>query len=241
MVNKILDKLNIEIYADGASIKEFKKFNQQKIIKGFTTNPSLMRKNKITNYKKFAVQVSKIVYPKPISFEVFADDLEEMYNQALVISSWNKNIYVKIPIINSKGKSTLKIINRLLTENIKCNVTAIFDIKQLKPFNQILKTKTNLILSIFCGRIADSGVNPTLMIKKIISKFKKNKKIKILWASTREPFSIINANNNGCHIITVPTEMLPKLKTFGKNNIKYSLETVKTFLKDAKTSMYNIE
>jgi transaldolase len=241
MVNKILDKLKIEIYADGASIKEFKKFNQKKIIKGFTTNPSLMKKNKIINYKKFAVQVSKIVYPKPISFEIFTDDLMEMYNQALIISSWNKNIYVKIPIVNSKGKSTLKIVNRLLSENVKCNVTAIFDIKQLNPFNQILKTKTDLILSVFCGRIADSGINPILTAKKIINKVKKNKKIKILWASTREPFSIINANNNGCHIITVPTEMLPKLKMFGKNNIEYSIETVKTFLKDAKTSMYNIK
>lgn len=240
MVNKILNKLKIKIFADGASVKEFKKFNQQKFIKGFTTNPSLMKKNNIKNYKNFALQVSKIVYPKPISFEVFTDDLDEMYDQALIISSWSKNIYVKIPIINSVGKSTLKVVNRLLSENIKCNVTAIFDINQLKPFNLIAKTKTNLILSVFCGRIADSGIDPNIKIKKILNQFKSNKKIEILWASTREPFSIVNANNNGCHIVTVPTEMLPKLKLFGKNNIKYSLETVRTFLNDAQKSRFKI-
>ena len=240
MVNKILNKIKIKIYADGASIKEFKRFNQQKIIKGFTTNPSLMRKNKVKNYKDFATEVSKIVYPKPISFEVFTDNLDEMYNQALIISSWSKNIYVKIPIVNSKGKSTMKVVNRLLSKNIKCNVTAIFDINQLKPFNSILKTKTNLILSVFCGRIADSGIDPNVKIKKILHQFKSNKKIEILWASTREPFSIINANNIGCHIVTVPTEMIPKLKLFGKDNIKYSLETVKTFLNDAQQSRFKI-
>lgn len=240
MENKILNKIKIKIYADGASIKEFKRFNKQKFIKGFTTNPSLMKKNKIKNYKNFAIQVSKIVYPKPISFEVFTDNLDEMYKQALIISSWSKNIYVKIPIVNSKGKSTMKVVNRLLAENIKCNVTAIFDINQLKPFNFISKTKTNLILSVFCGRIADSGIDPNVKIKKILSQFKSNKKIEILWASTRELFSIINANNSGCHIITVPTEMLPKLKLFGKDNIKYSLETVKTFLNDAQQARFKI-
>ena len=199
-----------------------------------------MKKNNIKNYRNFAIQVSKIVYPKPISFEVFTDDLEEMYNQALIISSWSKNIYVKIPVINSKGKSTLKVVNRLLSKNIKCNVTAIFDLNQLKPFNFISKTKTNLILSVFCGRIADSGLDPNIKIKKVLNKFKSNKKIEILWASTREPFSIVNANYNGCHIITVPTEMLPKLKLFGKNNIKYSLETVRTFLNDAQKSRFKI-
>tara|TARA_A100001011_G_C14311185_1_gene845672 strand:+ start:196 stop:921 length:726 start_codon:yes stop_codon:yes gene_type:complete len=241
MVNKVLNKTKVKIYADGASIKEFKKFNKLKIIKGFTTNPSLMKKNKIISYKNFAIQVSKIVAPKPISFEVITDDLNEMYDQAMTISSWNKNIFVKIPIVNSRGVSTINVITKLLSKNIKCNVTAIFDISQLKPFKLIEKTRTKLILSVFCGRIADSGINPILKVRKFLKKFKKNKKIEILWASTREPFSIINADNIGCHIITVPTEMLPKLKLFGKNNIQYSLETAKAFLKDAQNSKYIIK
>lgn len=240
-MNKILNKLKIDIYADGASIKEFKKINKKKIVKGFTTNPSLMKKNKVSNYKKFALQVSKIVYPKPISFEIFTDDLTEMYRQALIISSWNKNIYVKIPIVNSKGKSTINVISKLLMKNIKCNVTAIFDLNQLKPFEKIKKTKTALILSVFCGRIADSGIDPIPKIKKIVRKFKYNKKIQILWASTREPFSVVSADKVGCHIITVPTEMIPKFNIFGKDNLKYSLETVRTFLKDAQKSNFKIK
>ncbi len=239
-MNKIINKLKINIYADGANIKEFKKLNKLKFIKGFTTNPSLMKKNNITNFKQFAIKVSRIVYPKPVSFEIFTDDLREMYNQSLIISSWYKNIFVKIPIVNSKGKSTIKVVRQLLKKKVKCNVTAIFDLKQLKPFKEIEKTKTSLILSVFCGRIADSGVDPVPKISEIIKKFRHNKNIKVLWASTREPFSIISANNNNCHIITVPTEMIPKLKIFGKNNIRYSLETAKSFLKDAQSSKYSI-
>jgi transaldolase len=162
-----------------------------------------------------------------------------MYEQAIEISSWRSNIYVKIPVINSRGKSSIPIIQKLLNNKIKCNVTAVFDVCQLKPYEKIINSKTDLIISVFSGRIADTGIDPTIKIKEIYEIFKKNSKIKILWASTREPYNVIQAQSCNCKIITVPTEMLSKLENFGKNNIQFSKETVKTFLEDSRSLKFS--
>ncbi len=230
----------IQIYLDGASIEAIKKYKSSRHIKGFTTNPSLMRKEKIRNYKDFALAVLKIEKKKPISFEVFADDINEMKLQAIEIASWGKNVFVKIPITNTKGESTARLINELNEMKIKCNVTAIFTLNQINEVIKINRTNTLNILSVFAGRIADTGRDPSEIILKMISKLKKRKNFKLLWASTREIFNVVEANRIGCHIITVPHELLSKIKLFNKNLNQYSRETVKTFYEDARKSKYKI-
>lgn len=230
----------IDIYADGADIKKIKYFNKQKNIKGITTNPSLMKKAGVTNYLKFVKEVSKIVKTKSVSFEVFSDDIPEMYNQAKKISSFGKNIYVKIPITNTKGKSCIGLIKKLSNERINLNITAILTEDQIKNVIKALNPKSNSIVSIFSGRIADTGRDPIPFIKLALKLKNKKKRIKILWASTREIFNIIQAKNIGCNIITVPTEMLKKLDFFGYSLKKYSLDTVKTFYQDSISSGFKI-
>ena len=230
----------IEIFADGADIKSIKSQLKNKLIKGFTTNPSLMRKSGIKDYEKFCKRVAKLVYPKPISIEVFSDDLNEMYNQAKTISSWNKNIFVKIPITNSKGVSANKIIKKLSNEKINMNITAIFTTKQVMSVFKILNKDSKTILSIFAGRIADSGRDPKITIKKSVKICKRYKKIKILWASTREVYNIIEAVDSGCHIITASNEIINKIKNFNKGLNNFSRETVQMFYNDAKFSGYKI-
>ncbi len=235
------NKLKINIYLDGASINAIKKYKSSKYIKGFTTNPSLMRKENIKDYKKFANSILKIEKIKPISFEVFADDLEEMKLQAQEIASWGKNVFVKIPVTNTKGISTVNLIKELNQKKIKCNVTAIFTMQQ---FDNIIKnnnTKTENILSIFAGRIADTGVDPENLLKKMLLKLKHKKNFKLLWASTREILNIIQADKIGCNIITVPYELFSKINLLNKDLKNYSLETVKTFYNDALKSKYKIK
>lgn len=235
------NKLKINIYLDGASIDAIKKYKSSKYIEGFTTNPSLMRKEGIKDYKKFANTILKIEKKKPISFEVFADDLAEMKLQAQEIASWGKNVYVKIPITNTNGVSTVNLIKELNQKKIKCNVTAIFTMEQ---FNNIIKnnnTRTENILSVFAGRIADTGVDPEKLLKKMLLKLKNKKNFKLLWASTREIFNIVQANRIGCDIITVPYELFSKINLFNKDLKRYSLETVKTFYFDALKSKYKIK
>ena len=235
-----MKKLKIEIYADGAEIKEITKLSKINYIKGFTTNPSLMRKSGITNYEKFCKDALKISKNKPISFEVFSDDLKEIKNQALKIASWSKNIYVKIPITNTKNISTNTIIKELNQKDVKLNITAIFTKKQIDNVLKNINKKTNCILSIFAGRIADTGSNPENIVKYAVKKSKKFKNVKILWASTREAYNIFQASELNCHIITVPNEILNKLNIIGKNLNQYSLETVKSFYSDALKSGYKI-
>lgn len=230
----------ISIFSDGADISSIKDSLKNKIISGFTTNPSLMKKSGVKNYEKFSKTVSNLVYPKPISLEVFSDDLNEMYKQAKIISSWKKNIFVKIPIINTKGISTNKIIKRLSDENVNLNITAIFTFKQIKSLTKVLNNKSNTIISIFAGRIADSGQDPKILIRKSVKIFKNYKKIKILWASTREAYSIVEAINCGCHIITVSNDLIHKIKIFNKDLNIFSKETVQMFYNDAKSSGYRI-
>ncbi len=235
-----MKKIKIEIYADGADILEIKKLSRIKYIKGFTTNPSLMRKSGIKNYEKFCKNALKISGNKPISFEVFSDELNEIKNQALKISSWSKNVYVKIPITNTKKISTNNIINELNNKNVKLNITAIFTRKQIDGVLKNINKKTPCILSIFAGRIADAGFDPEKIINYAVKKCKKFKNVKILWASTREIYNIFQATKLKCHIITVPNDILNKLNIIGKNLDQYSLETVKSFYNDAKKSGYKI-
>jgi transaldolase len=236
MMNK---KFKIKIFADGADIVTMKKYAGNKFISGLTTNPSLMKSAGINNYENFAKEIVRIIN-KPISFEVFSDDLDEMYIQAKKICSWGKNIFVKIPITNTKGRSTNKIIKKLSHEGVKLNITAIFTIKQVKGVYQNLDKNTESIISIFAGRIADTGIDPEILIKQSIKIFKNNKKHKILWASTRELYNIIQADKIGCQIITVTDDILKKLKLLNFNLDKYSLDTVKSFYYDAVAAGFKI-
>ena len=235
-----MKKLKIKIYADGANITDFKILKKNRNISGFTTNPSLMRAAGVKNYVGFANQVLKLIKKKPVSFEIFADDKKNIEKQANLISTWGKNVYVKIPIINTKNKFNDDLIGRLNNKGVKVNVTAVFTVEQTKKLLKKIGKKTDIIISIFAGRIADSGVDPVIELKKHVKLCKKYKNVKILWASVREPFNLIQANDCGCHIITVPPKILDKLKIFGKNLNTYSRETVKDFYLDAKASRYKI-
>ncbi len=237
MKNKILKR--IDIYADGADEKEIMLFNSMSMVKGLTTNPSLMRKSGVKNYISFCKKILKKV-KKPISFEIFADEENEIIRQAKIISKWGKNVYVKIPVVNTKNVSLSKVIKQLSNEKIKLNITAIFTKKQIKEVINSLDGKTPSIISIFCGRIADAGVNPVDFIQ-FANKVRRNKKnIKILWASTREIYNIIEAQKSNSDIITVPTSILKKLNLIGKNLNKYSVETVKMFYEDAKKAGFKL-
>jgi transaldolase len=231
---------NISIYADGADLKQILNLNKLNYVKGFTTNPTLMRASEIKNYKKFAIEVLAHIKKKPISFEVFADDLREMERQAYEIATWGRNINIKIPITNTKGISTKKLIAKLSGDGIVCNVTAIFTDQQLGNLMKEIKNESDIILSVFAGRIADSGVDPEKIIKKCSKIIKKFPNAKLLWASTREVFNIFQAERSGCKIITVPHNILTKLNNINKNLNTFSVETVKMFYNDAQKAGYKI-
>jgi len=232
------DKLSfpIEIYADGADIDSFLELNKLDYIKGFTTNPSLLKKSGVKNYKLFAKDLLKVIN-KPISFEVFSDDPNEIITQAKEINSWGKNVFVKVPIVNTQNRSLVDLVGELLGNNIKCNVTAIFTIDKIIDLTKIIKNnKTEVIFSIFSGRIADTGVDPSNIISKAVEFTKMTKNVKILWASTRELFNIYQASQLKCHIITVPIDLLKKFNLINKDLNEFSLETVKDFYRDAQSS-----
>lgn len=237
----MLGNLKIKIFADGADLESIKNLCQNSLIKGFTTNPSLMKKKGITDYKKFALNVLEITNDKPVSFEIFADDLEEMEHQANEIATWGNNVNVKIPVTNTQGKSTVDLIAKLSKKKIICNVTAILTLDQLRNVVDVLNPDTYAILSIFAGRIADSGINPTLLMKEAVKIAEKKPKSEILWASTRQVYNIFEAEEAGCQIITVPHEIINKFKGIGKNLDELSLETVKMFYEDAKKAGYKIK
>lgn len=222
----------IQIYLDSANVDIILKSLKDKNIKGYTTNPSLMKKSNIRSYENFIKYLCKKT-KKPISFEIFADKEKEIYKQAKKISSFSSNIYVKIPIVNSKGQSLHKVIKKLSEENIKLNITCVFTAEQFKRSYNVLNKKVSSIISIFCGRIADSGRNPENIIKKCL-KIRKTNKVKILWASTREFFNITQAQNYKVDIITVPPEILEKKKYKNYNLKKFSVDTAKMFYDDAK-------
>jgi transaldolase len=236
-----LKDLNIKIFADGADLASIENLNSKKDISGFTTNPSLMKKAGVTDYKKFCQDVLKITKEKPVSFEIFSDDLDEMYDQANEIASWGKSVFVKIPITNSKGKKTSSLIKKLLENKIKCNVTAILTIQQVKEIYEISSSETDVIISIFAGRIADTGIDPIPMMSEAVNICKDKKNIEILWASTRELINIFQANKINCQIITVPHDILKKTSLIEKNLDDLSLETVQMFLSDAIKAGFKIK
>jgi transaldolase len=235
-----LNKLNIKIFADGADLKSFRNLNSKNFIKGFTTNPSLMKKSGIKNYKKFAQDLIKEISDKPISFEVFEDEIIGMEKQARQIAAWGKNVYVKIPITNTKGESTHELVKKLSDERISCNVTAIFTFEQFRLISDSINNETPAILSVFAGRIADTGIDPMPIMRKCIKYTKNKKNIEILWASTREVFNIFQANSINCQIITVPNDLLKKLNNLNKDLKNFSKETVMEFYKDAKSAGFKI-
>ena len=229
-----------KVYCDIADIKNIKKFNRKKIVKGFTTNPSLMRKAGAKNYLKYCLQIQKIIKNKPVSFEVFADDEKNIIKQAFKIKDLGKNVFVKVPVINSKGKFLGKAINYLNKNNIKLNVTAVYTSKQTLKILKNINKKTKVIISIFAGRMADVGKDPIPEFEKSIQYSKKFKNVEILWASTREPYNFLQSKLIGCHIITIPPSIIEKIENFGKSFNQLTLDTVKTFLIDSKKSKFKI-
>jgi transaldolase len=232
--------MNTKIFCDIADLSSIKKFNKKNIVKGFTTNPSLMRKAGAKNYKLYSKQILKICTTKPISFEVFADDQKSMIQQGIKISTWAKNVYVKVPVINSKNKFSGLAIKELNNKGIKLNITAVYNAKQTEKILKIINKKTKVIISIFAGRTADAGKDPVPEFIKSIKLAKKFKNVEILWASVREPYNYLQAKKLGCHIITIPPSIIEKIEKFGKSFDQLTIETVKTFLIDAKKSKFNI-
>ncbi len=232
--------MKTKIFCDIADINLIKIFNKKKIVKGFTTNPSLMRKAGAKDYQLYSKKILNICNNKPISFEVFADDQLNIEKQALKIAKWGKNVYVKIPVVNSKGIFMGKIIKKLNSQNIKINITAVYTAKQVKKILKNINKKTKVIISIFVGRAGDAGKYPISEIKQSISLAKKFKNVEILWASVREPYNFIEAKKLGCHIITIPPAIIEKIENFGKTLNQLSVETVKGFLIDSKKSNFKI-
>jgi transaldolase len=228
-----------KIFCDIADINSIKEFNKKSIVKGFTTNPSLMRKAGAKDYKIYSQKILKII-KKPVSFEVFADDEKNMILQGLNISKWGKNVYVKVPITNSKGKFMGKVIRQLNNKNIKLNITAVYSAKQTKQILNKINKKTKVIISIFAGRMADVGKDPIPEFKNSIRIAKKYKNVEMLWASTREPYNFLQAKQLKCHIITVPPSIILKIEKFGKSFQKLTTDTVKGFLADSKKSSFRL-
>jgi len=228
-----------KIFCDIADINLIKKFNKKSIVKGFTTNPSLMRKAGAKNYKTYSQKILKIT-KKPISLEVFADDEKNMILQGLNISKWGKNVYVKVPVTNSKGKFTGRVIKMLNKKNIKLNITSVYSTNQTKQILNKINKQTKVIISIFAGRMADVGKDPIPEFKNSIRIAKKYKNVEILWASTREPYNYLQAKDLKCHIITVPPIIIEKIEKFGKSFDNLTKDTVKGFLVDSKKSKFKI-
>ena len=232
--------MNTKIFCDIADLKTIKKFANKKIVKGFTTNPSLMRKAGAKNYTLYSKQILKYCKNKPISFEVFADNQKSMIKQAIKINTWGKNIYVKVPVVNSKNKFTGNVIKKLNNKNIKLNITAVYTAKQTSKILKLINKNTKVIISIFAGRAADAGKDPIPEFVKSIKLAKKFKNVEILWASVREPYNFLQAKQLGCHIITIPPLIIEKIQNFGKSFTKLTNETVKNFLIDATKSKFQI-
>ncbi len=232
--------MKTKIFCDIAEINLIKKFNKKKIVKGFTTNPSLMRKAGANNYEAYSKQILKICNDKPVSLEVFADNFSGMKDQAIKINSWGKNVYVKVPVVNSKGIFMGKIIKELNNKNIKLNITAVYNAKQTAKILKLINKKNKVIISIFAGRAADTGKDPIPEFVKSIRMSKNYKNVEILWASVREPYNYTQAKQLGCHIITIPPSTIEKIENFGKTFNQLTQETVKAFLKDSKKSKFVI-
>jgi transaldolase len=238
---RTLETLNIKIYADGADKKEILDLYKNPFISGFTTNPSLMKKAGVKDYTSFAKEILSEIKDRDISFELFADDFENMKKQAMIIHSWGKNVYVKIPVMNSKGEPTYKLISELSGEGVKLNITAIYTKEQTRDVVLALRDSTPAVISVFAGRLADVGTDPVPCIIASSALVTMRANTELLWASTREVYNIYQANDLGCHIITAPKDVLNKLGGIGKiSPMQQSLDTVKTFLEDARNAGFNL-
>jgi len=232
--------MKIKIFADTADLKVVKRIAKKKIVDGFTTNPSLMRISGAKNYKNYSFKLIKFCKGKPISLEVFSDDYKSMLKQAKKITLWGKNVYVKIPVVNSKNKFSGKVISKLSYQGIKLNITAVYTVEQVKKIVNNLNKNTPSIISIFAGRMSDVGKDPLPIFKKSVALVKKYKKIEILWASTREAYNYIQAEKLKCNIITMPPKIIEKIESFGKSYKYLTLDTVKKFLTDSRAAKFKI-
>ena len=232
--------MSIKIFCDIADLDLIKKFNKKKIVKGFTTNPSLMRKAGAKDYKSYSKKILSVCRNKPISLEVFADNHKSMIEQGVKINNWGKNIYVKVPVVNSKNKFSGKVIKDLNNRNIKLNITAVYTAKQTAKILKVINKKTKVIISIFAGRAGDTGKDPVPEFLKSIKLARSFKNVEILWASVREPYNYIQAKQLGCHIITIPPSIIEKIEKFGKSFDQLTRETVKAFLVDSNKSKFKI-
>ncbi len=240
-MDKQISDLKVKIFADGADIQSIRKLYSKQFISGFTTNPTLMRHAGIADYKTFAMEVLQIIKDRPVSFEVFADELTSMEAQAMEIASWGANVNVKIPVTNTQGVSTVPLVHRLSSNGVVCNITAMFTLEQVQNIVDALNPDTPAILSIFAGRIADTGTDPVPLLREAIKMAGIRPKAEVLWASPRELLNIFQADDVGCHIITVTPNLLKKLDGVGKNLNQFSRETVAMFFNDAKSAGYSIE
>jgi len=229
-----------KIFCDIADLNLIKKFNKKSIVRGFTTNPSLMRKAGAKNYIEYCKKILKIIKNKPVSFEVFGDNYKDIIKQAIKIATLGKNVYVKVPVTNSKGVFLGKIINKLNNKNIRLNITAVYTSKQTLKILKKINKKTKVIVSIFVGRMADAGQDPMPEIKNSVKFARRYKNVEILWASTREPYNYLQSKQINCHIITIPPSIIEKIEKFGKSFNKLTIDTVKTFLIDSKKSKFTI-
>ncbi len=235
-----IESLKVKIFADGADFESMKQLARNPLVKGFTTNPSLMKKAGVTDYVAYAKQVLAAIPDRPISFEVFADEMDEMEAQGREIATWGDNVNVKIPVSNSRGESTAPLLRRLAEQGVELNVTALFTLEQVEEVAEALSADTPAIVSVFAGRIADTGIDPVPMMAEAARILKRKPKAELLWASPREILNIYHADEAGCHIITVSHDVLTKLNLVGKDLRAYSLETVQTFYKDATAAGFTI-
>ena len=230
----------MKIFCDSADLKNFFKYKNYNLVKGFTTNPSLMRSSGAKNYKFYAIKLIKNSNSKPISLEVFSDNIDEMYDQALKINTWGKNIYVKIPIVNTNGLYTSKTIKKLSNKGVKLNITAVYTFKQVIEIIKNINKKSKVIISIFAGRMADQLIDPVPIFKKTIKFTRKYPNVQILWASTRETYNFAEAKKIGCHIITMPPKLIDQIKGIKKTQKQLTHETVKGFYLDAIKSKFKM-
>ena len=232
--------MKTKIFCDSADFKTIKKLNNNPLVAGFTTNPSLMRLAGAKNYKNYSLKLLSVCKKKPISLEVFGDSFDQMLRQAMIINSWGKNVYVKIPVVNSQGMFSGKVIKILSQKDIKLNITAVYTVSQVKKILKVINKNSKTIISIFSGRMADVGKDPIPIIRESVRLTKKMKKVNILWASTREAYNYLQAKNCGCLIITMPPSIIKKISKFGKSYQDLTLDTVKKFLIDSKESSFKI-
>ena len=232
--------MKTKIFCDSADLKVIKKLNNNSLVSGFTTNPSLMRLSGAKNYKNYSLKLLSVCKNKPISLEVFGDTTSQMLRQAIIINSWGKNVYVKIPVVNSRGFFSGKVIKTLGQKGIKLNITAVYTVHQVRKILRNINKKSKTIISIFSGRMSDAGKDPVPIIRKSVLLTKKLKNTKILWASTREAYNYLQAKDCGCQIITMPPDIINKISKFGKSYQELTLDTVKKFLGDSKKSKFKI-